>query len=106
MSDREALRKKLQEKIKAKRDDSSSKGPQLAQRLRDDPKGAMLQMGIDDVDILKNAKSIVNNPQQFLADSITDTKKKKKRSKKKVETDHVKEESDDEEEAPPPLEAT
>ena len=63
-------------------------------------------MGIDDVDILKNAKSIVNNPQQFLADSITDTKKKKKRSKKKVETDHVKEESDDEEEAPPPLEAT
>lgn len=106
MSDREALRKKLQEKIRAKRDDSSSKGPQLAQRLKDDPKGAMLQMGIDDVDILKNARSIVNNPRQFLADSLTEGKKKNKRNKKKAEKDHIKEESDDEEEAPPPFKAT
>ena len=65
MDEREELRRRLREKIRGKRD-SGGGGPQLAQRLREDPTTAMLQMGLDDPNMLKNARNIVKRPQEFL----------------------------------------
>ena len=57
---REELKKKLREKINGK------KNNELAKNIKNDPQTAMLSMGIDDPEILKNAKSIVKNPMSAL----------------------------------------
>lgn len=120
--DRQELRRRLREKIQTRRDGrcDNASGPQLAQRLKEDPQTAMLQMGIDDPSILSRAKNIVDNPQGFLRDVVASNaeeknKEKKKRKKKKPlvnDEDAVEEEEeapppfppidDDDEEAPPP----
>ena len=66
--DREALRRKLRDKIKGKRNGGKSEGPELTRRLKDDPATLMLSMGIDDPQLLGNAKSMVKNPQAALRD--------------------------------------
>lgn len=67
MDHRQELRQKLRAKIKSKREGSHlNSGPQLAQRLRDDPTSAMLALGVDDADMLNQAKSIVRSPETFL----------------------------------------
>ena len=61
---RDALRRKLREKIRNKRGESDN--VQLARRLKTDPATTMLQLGIDDADLIKNAKGLVKNPMDFL----------------------------------------
>lgn len=110
---REELRRKLRAKIKGKRDGTdNSSGPQLAQRLRSDPQSAMLSMGVDDPEILKQAESIVKNPERFLKDMTGNARVSKPPPKKKnktpaspaVQTAPTTDANDsDDEEAPPPL---
>ena len=85
--DRAELRRRLREKIRGKR----GGGPELAQRLRDDPTTAMLQLGLDDATLLNSAKSIVKDPHGFLQ-SVKD---------ELVATDEAVPKDDDDEEAPP-----
>lgn len=66
--ERQALRRRLRDKIKAKR--NKEEGPQLAKRMMDDPTTMMLSLGIEDPDILDRAKSIVKNPQGALQDIL------------------------------------
>ena len=98
MDDRQELRRRLRAKIKNKREGTDGNtGPQLAQRLRADPKSAMLSMGVDDVDVLNNADSILKDPERFLRQitgSVVPGKKKRSDARR------MSEESD--EEAPPP----
>ena len=58
---REELKKKLREKINGKRNPNEA-----AKSIKKDPQTAMLSMGIDDPNILKNAQSIVENPHSAL----------------------------------------
>lgn len=62
MTDREELRRRLREKIRGKRG-AAPQPPQevLAEQLRADPASAMLALGIDDADILRNAGAIVRS---------------------------------------------
>ncbi len=121
MSDvsREDLLKKLRDKRRGKRD--AAAGPQLAQRLRDDPVQAMLELGLDDPQLLSNAKSIVKNPQAALtallstddhqpAETSSNANNRKcKKKKKKKPTRRSDEEPppcdviDTDDEEPPPL---
>ena len=112
MDDREELRRRLRDKIRGKRSDGG-KGPQLAQRLRDDPTTAMLQMGLDDAGMLNNAKGIVKNPHQFLRTATTAASTLAASGAENAPValkTHVpvpkplaqKDNDDDEEEAPPP----
>lgn len=118
-SDREALRQRLREKIRGRRGGSND-AAQLSTRLRDDPVTTMLSMGLDDPELLGQAKSLVAHPEAFLSkitgetDVVRKTKKRRPRKKKdKVAVDKTPlervEEGDDEEpppesddEAPPP----
>ena len=104
MNDREELRKKLRDKIKGKREPSG--GPQLAQRLKDDPTTTMLQMGLDDASLLSNAKNIVKNPEAFLKETFSKASRQKSNEKKAkirpVVVEKEKTDSSDDEEAPPP----
>lgn len=97
---RDELRRRLRDKIKSRRN-NQNEGPQLAQRLKDDPKGAMLGMGLDDPQILAQAESIVKNPGQFLK-SVLPQNKKHTKTVEKVVLPNNREDSEDEE-APPPL---
>ena len=114
--DREALRQRLREKIRGKRSGESDTAA-LSTRLREDPVTAMLSMGLDDPELLGQAKSLVAHPEAFLSkitgetDVERKTKKRRHRKKKKVvevektpleRVDENEAESDDEEEAPPP----
>lgn len=107
MDDRAALRKKLREKIRNKRTGGDS-GPQLAQRLKDDPATTMMQMGIDDIGILTKAKSIVSHPEAFMR-SISSVNDKNKNGSEAKENNKLPEaklpndDDEDDEEAPPPL---
>lgn len=58
---REELRKRLRNKIKNKRNSS-----EVSQQIKKDPQTALMSLGIDDPNILKNAKHIVQNPTEFL----------------------------------------
>ena len=89
---REELRKRLREKIKAKKDPTNaSANLSLAKKMKDDPQSALLSLGIDNADILNNAQSLMKNPKATLQSL-----------KKAIETQNVKSvESDDDEELPP-----
>ena len=65
---REELRRRLRAKIKGKRDPQAQSDPRaLQQELRADPAGSLLRLGVDDVDILKSAESIVREPHKLLS---------------------------------------
>ena len=53
---------KLRQKIKDKR----NKEVPIAQKMKADPTSTMLAMGLDDANILKNAKNIVRNPHALM----------------------------------------
>ena len=65
-SEREELRRKLRDKIKNKRRGGANPDD-LSQRLRNDPAGALMSLGIEDPAVLKEAKAIVANPQKMLS---------------------------------------
>ena len=101
MSDREDLRRRLRDKIKNKREGTSkSAAPQLAQRMKADPASAMLSMGIDDPGILRQANSILKNPEGFLKSLAADMNSKDAAEKKP--SGSVESGLSDDEEAPPP----
>lgn len=54
---REELKKKLREKINGKRSKDEN-----TKNIKKDPQTAMLSMGIDNPEVLKNAQSIIKNP--------------------------------------------
>lgn len=62
---REELRRKLRNKIKNKRNPNELTA-QLPQRLKEDPAGLLLSMGIDNADVLKNAQQILKNKDAIL----------------------------------------
>ena len=87
METRDELRKKLRDKIRGKRTDTSSTN--VAAQMKTDPQTALLQMGIDDPAMLSMASSAVKRPEAFL-----------EQLKKRMS---ITEEEEDDEEAPPPL---
>lgn len=60
---REELKKKLRDQIKGARNNNRGN---LSQQLKKDPQSTLMSLGIDDANILKNAKDIVKNPQSYL----------------------------------------
>lgn len=112
---REDLRRALRNRIREKRNPSAGGGPQLPQRLRDDPVGTFLRLGLDDAELLKNANDMVKNSKNMLhqlrnASSSTTSQSESTASQilpKSTNTNditkHITETSEDEiEEAPPP----
>ena len=59
---REDLRQKLREKIRTKRDSTSS----IPEQFRKDPQTTLLQMGVDDADALRLAQSASKRPELFM----------------------------------------
>lgn len=108
--DREALRRRLRDKIKGKR--NKEDGPQMAKRMMDDPTTLMLSLGIEDPSILDRAKSIVNNPKGALQDImgqdapeiLPKARRRRKPNKKgrSSQSEAPDKDESDEEEAPPP----
>ena len=104
---REDLRRRLREKIRNKghhRNAQDGAGPQLAQRMKSDPTTTMLQMGLDDPELLSQAKHIVQNPQAFLksaAASLREIDQTEKGSEPSSSRPDDKGSDTDEEEAPP-----
>jgi hypothetical protein len=64
MKSREELRRELRQKIKEKRNPNSAQS--IAKSVKDDPQTALMSMGVDDPDILSQAKSIFRDPKQML----------------------------------------
>ena len=95
---RRELKRRCREKGAQARSGKTSGGPQLAQRLKDDPTSAMMELGIDDPNILQSAASIVNNPNQILS-------MLRENAAASREGPVVEEQPDgsDDEEAPPPV---
>lgn len=56
---RNELRKRLRNKIKGKREDT---GSSFAHKVKNDPKGALLSMGIEDVNLIEKASTLIKNP--------------------------------------------
>ena len=101
--DREELRRRLRSKIRGKRSNDHT-GPQLAQRLQDDPTTALMSMGIDDASILNNAKQIIQMSKSMLNNSATKKVASEENTKKidKNEKNDTEVNDDSDEEAPPP----
>ena len=58
---RDELKRRLRDKINGKKTGNDTKN-----NIKKDPQTAMLSMGIDDLEILKMAPSILKNPQSAL----------------------------------------
>ena len=71
---REELKKKLREQIKGARNNNSR--CILSQQLKKDPQSTLMSLGIDDANILKNAKDIVKNPQSYLQNIKAENREK------------------------------
>lgn len=109
---RDELRKRLKEKIRGKRSNNHT-GPQLAQRLQDDPATALMSMGIDDASVLNNAKEIIQMSKSMLNNSTKKMSKEAKRDTsdntenttqtEQIDKNNTENGEDSEEEAPPPL---
>jgi hypothetical protein len=106
--EREALRRRLRDKIKGKR--NKEEGPQLVKRMMDDPTTMMLSLGIEDPDILNRAKSIVKNPKGALqnilgqnASDILPKARRRRKQNKKARSSRAEAPNNDasDEEAPP-----
>ena len=100
--DREELRRRLRSKIRGRRSNDHT-GPQLAQRLQDDPATALMSMGIDDASVLNNAKQIIQMSKSMLNNSTKKVAKEETTQKdNKIEKKNTEDDDDSEEEAPPP----
>lgn len=64
MTPRDELKRKLRDKIKSKRNDSTV---DMAKAVRNDPQTAFLRMGLDDPQLLMQAQEIVKNPSSILS---------------------------------------
>ena len=97
---REELRKKLRNKIRGMRDNSRN---ELQTNMKRDPQTTMMSLGVDDPNILNNAKSIVKNPNQFIQ-GLTNSLQEMNVEKSEVEKRKVEksEETDSDEEGLPP----
>ena len=62
--EKKLLRKRYKEKLKGMRNPSNNNS--IARSMKADPASTLLNMGIEDPNILMNAKSIISNPKQFL----------------------------------------
>ena len=89
---REELRRKLRNRIKEKRNLSSS--DDRVKQMKEDPKSTLLSLGVDDPELLKNADSLLKNP---IAALQTLTQKVKE-----MQTQAKSEHESDDEELPPP----
>ena len=107
---RDELKRRLKDKIRSKRSNDHT-GPQLVQRLQDDPATALMSMGIDDASVLNNAKQIIQMSKSMLNKS---TKKRTKEARdgtsnntvntmKMEQIDNTCDDSEEEEAPPPPL---
>ena len=67
---RDELRKELRQKIKNKRNPSNT-AQSIAKNVKQDPQTALMSMGIDDADILNNAKMMLKDPKTMLK-TLTD----------------------------------
>lgn len=67
---RDELRRELRKKIKDKRNPSNST-QSLAKNVKQDPQTALMSMGVDDPDILNNAKVLLKDPKSMLK-TLTD----------------------------------
>ena len=93
---KEELRKRLREKIKSKRGGTSSMSD-MSNQMKKDPQTALMSLGVEDMTILKNAKSIVKNPSNFLKQNLENDNNKTILEKKESH------DSDDEEMPPEAL---
>ena len=101
---REELRKELRQKIKDKRNPSNST-QSLAKNVKQDPQTALMSMGVDDPDILNNAKMLLKDPKGMLK-NLTDQLVEEKSSKESKQSDAQHEEKqyeEEEEEGLPPM---
>lgn len=101
---REELRKRLRDKIKGKRSGDSNSVSEMSRNLKKDPQSALMSLGVDDAEMLKNAKNIVKNPHDYLKNVIaneTNTSKNNEATDKKVHTKSADNEELDEEDLPP-----
>lgn len=87
---KEDLRKRLREKIKNKRNGTSISD--MSSNIKRDPQTTLMSLGIEDMTILKNAKSIVKNPSNFLKQSLENENNKKTISEKQKNDDSEEEE--------------
>lgn len=95
-TDRDELRKKLRAKIRSKKQGGGDGNLDLAKKMKQDPTSALMSMGIDDPSLLRNANSILTNPQQVLQNLKNQLGNDNEDSKK---DDSI--ETDEEEELPP-----
>lgn len=75
------LKKKLRAKIKGKRGGNFI--TETSASLKKDPQTALMSLGVDDMDVLMNAKKIVQNPLSYLHEQV----EKESRASKKEEDD-------------------
>lgn len=92
--DREALRRKLRNKIHHKRENRGSDVQQIGRRMKDDPTTTLLSMGVDDPSVLEHAKTIMKHPTTALR-TLT--------SEIAVAAQRLPTDASDDEEAPPPI---
>ena len=97
---RQELKKRLRQKIEQKRSSNQNTGPQLAKRLSDDPASTLMSMGVDDANILSNAKAVIQQSKTLLQNSKNKSKTQPASEKQKEK--HVEDvEEEDIVEAPP-----
>ena len=105
-TNRDELKRRLKEKIRNKRSNDHT-APQLVQRLRDDPATALMSMGIDDANVLNNAKEIIQMSKTLLGNSAKkremSNEAKEDISNSKDEKSRAEDDDESEDEAPPPL---
>jgi len=107
MSDREELRAKLREKIRGKSRGGRGCGPSdMKQKIRSDPQGALLSMGVDNKDLLESLPSLLKggDPKQALRSILhpqTSSERKDKELEKEEEREEEADSDEEEEEAPP-----
>jgi len=63
--DRKILKQKLKNKIKESRCTTENNN-NMKKKMKTDPQTAMLNMGIDNIEVLKMASSLVKNPEATL----------------------------------------
>ena len=105
---RDELRAKLRANIRSKRTGGGgAAAQQLARQARSDPTGALLNLGVDDPALLRQAAAVTKRPQAFLRHALADAAPAPQNSNEPVRTAPLSSsaapDDDDDEEAPPPL---
>lgn len=102
---RDEYRARLREKIATSRNQrcgTGSSGTPTARAVRKDPTTALLSLGVDDPNVLHNARDICNADAAAIKSVVKKMAKQERRKKAVVKPTEASAESD-EEEAPPPL---